>query len=60
MRNLIKVEYDPIFGCVGWKFRVQPNDKLSKKRKTRNDDGKHNALYKVRFNALYTLLALVN
>jgi len=42
MRNLIKVEYDPIFGCVGWKFRVQPNDKLSKKRKTRNNDGKHN------------------
>ena len=38
----IKVEYNPITGCTGWKFREQLNDELSKKRKTRQNDGKHN------------------
>ena len=33
MINRIKVEYDPILGCVGWKFREQLNNELSKKRK---------------------------
>ena len=42
MNNRIKVEYNPIMGCTGWKFREQPNDELSKKRKTRQNDGKHN------------------
>jgi len=26
---MVRVDYDPIFGCVGWDFR-QPNEDLSK------------------------------
>ena len=33
MSKLIEVEYDPILGCVGWKFRKQPKDELSKKKR---------------------------
>ena len=30
MNKLIEVEYDPILGCVGWKFRKPLKDELKK------------------------------
>lgn len=26
----LKIEYDPILGCVGWEFKSQPKKKLNK------------------------------
>ena len=38
MSRLIKVDYDPILGCVGWEFKRRPKDEASKKRKTQKNE----------------------
>ena len=38
MSKLIKVDYDPILGCVGWEFKRQPKKQLIKKNKNQSHE----------------------